>query len=400
MIAKNNKNFKMKKIVTIMFLFCAVIATAQKKQFKKIAKAVDRNDIAAAMEIFNTLNENEIEADYKDEYAFYNAFTLLTNANGDVDKLLLALDQLKTAKKLGYEDEVKFLYVENEMRRSLLEEASKLTVENQEGALNIVEQLSNYFKEDQAMLFNVASLAYSTGDFNKALLAYEKLYESGYSGQQEVIKATKTSTGQQEIFKSKVLAEVAIKQGDYKDLVVEQSPSQRGAILSNLMWLYKRNDQLDKAETIFTNSFDKYPNDNSLKLNRADMLLTLGRMEEYKKAVASLADDVKDPRVFDNLGLAALNSKNYKEAIKYYQLSLKLDSENFNTLNNLAFAYVSIGNLEETTYEEQKTMYTKATKLFEKALMLQPKNEQVKQTLINLYSALKMQDKIDALQGK
>ncbi|ALM21980.1 hypothetical protein AAT17_12420 [Nonlabens sp. MIC269] len=400
MIAKNNKNFKMKKIVTIMFLFCAVIATAQKKQFKKIAKAVDRNDIAAAMEIFNTLNENEIEADYKDEYAFYNAFTLFTNATDDVDQLLLAMDELKKAEELGFDDEVKFSFVESLGRQLLVKNASKLANSNPQKALSIVKKLASFYPDDHSMKFNTANLAYSTGEFEEALFYYEELFNNGFSGEQDIFKATRVKDGKEEIFPNKVLVEAAIAKGEYKNLIVEKSPSNRGVIVSNLIWLYKNSGQDAKAKEVFVNAFDRYPNDESLKINKADMYLTLGMMDEYKKATEALVDEVSDPKVFDNLGLAAVQNKNYDEAIKYFNLSLSKNPNNFVTLYNLGAIYLEKGNLDSTSYDDQEKLYKSAIDVFEKALKIKPENANVKGTLLSLYGALEMQDKIDALQGK
>jgi tetratricopeptide (TPR) repeat protein len=164
--------------------------------------------------------------------------------------------------------------------------------------------------------------------------------------------------------------------------------------------LYTNKDEKAKAKLIYETALGNYSEDISLKLVKADIYLTLGMMDEYKEAVENTDLNITDPKVYDNLGEAAMKSKNYESAIRYFQSSLEMATDNYFALVSLSNAYLETGNLQETTAKDQKRLYLKAVKSLEKAHEIKPEERGVMGTLISLYDFLEMNDKSAAIKLK
>jgi tetratricopeptide (TPR) repeat protein len=132
----------------------------------------------------------------------------------------------------------------------------------------------------------------------------------------------------------------------------------------------------------------------------ADIYLTLEMMDEYKEATESLTQEVKDPKVYDNLAISALNTKDYDQAIKYYELSIGIEPNNFVAQANLGLSYVEKGNLESTSAKDQLELYKNAIACYEKAHQLKPEDKTAISTLISLYGVFDMSDKVAEMKAK
>ncbi|EAS18998.1 hypothetical protein BBFL7_00447 [Flavobacteria bacterium BBFL7] len=394
----------MKIRLTILLLAFVTIGFAQKREFRKIENAITKGDISNAIEIFNTIEKSEVEDQFKGQYNFYNAAALIDvtgKTKPTLEKAYEALDALKMAESLGYTNPVLMSQVKSYINDSLLEIANtKLKAKDNSGALEIVNRLSDEAPNDLNMLYNAANLAYQVGEFEQAEKQYAELFSKGYTGQTVTYTAVNAQTKVEEVFPNITLRDVSIKTGTHISPSESTSPSQLGRIVTNLVWLQKNNDDIDAAKATFNKAITKYGDDKSVNISKADNYLTLGMMKEYEEANKALSEEVKDPKVYDNLALAAINAKEYDQAIKYYEMSISLKPDNFVSLSNLGVAFVQKGNLESTSAADQEILYKKAISVYEKAHKLDTSNKNVINTLVSLYGVFSMDDKVTAMKAK
>lgn len=394
----------MKIRLTILFVAIASLGFAQKKEIRKIEKAAEEGNFIKAVEIFNTINESDVEEKYLADYTFYKAASFL-NLDGTrkstIEDYTNATAALKKAQELGFDNLQYVPVVESMITQGQFLLAQQLVKEKKNSkALAVVMDLYNKDTSNFEMLLNAANLAYQISEFDQAKVLYEKLLKNNYTGVVTSYTAVNTETNVEELFPSKTLRDAAIKINSHKSPAESDSPSQLGRIVTNLVWLHKNSGDLEKAKSTFESALKNNPNDESLKFSAADNYLTLGMMDKYEEASLALTKEVKDPAVYDNLALAAINTKEFDQAIKYYEQSLAIKSDNFYALSNLGSACIQKGNLESTSAADQDVLYKKAINVYEKAHKLDEGNKDVINTLINLYNAYSMEDKAAALKAK
>ncbi|GAK91140.1 hypothetical protein JCM19297_2585 [Nonlabens ulvanivorans] len=64
-----------------------------------------KGDLPDAIEIFSTIDESEVEDEYKGQYSFYKAASLIDvtgKTKPTLEKAYAALDAMKNAESLGY----------------------------------------------------------------------------------------------------------------------------------------------------------------------------------------------------------------------------------------------------------------------------------------------------------
>ncbi|SCX95852.1 Tetratricopeptide repeat-containing protein [Nonlabens sp. Hel1_33_55] len=386
----------------ILGLAFSSLAFAQKREIRKIEKAVEDNDYKEASSLFSEINESEVEEKYVADYTYFKAVTMLGNPNRvtasgkELQNIMVLFDK---AKDLGY-DSAAVSGQKSLVSDAIFAHAQKmLQAGKQDEALASVNYLLELDPSNQRMRENAANLAYRSGDFKSAKDNYQQLLDEGYTGIEETALATSLGSNKDEVFPNLKTAEVAVKTGQYTNARLEKSDSKLGTIVTNLAWVYNNNGEKPKAKSLVMEIFDKYPEDESLKIAAANLYLLVGMEEEYKKAVSKMNEEITDPAVYQNLAVAAADKENWDQAIDYYNKSIELDNSNYATQNNLAAAYIQKGNLEETTAVQQKEYYMNAAKHYEKVLELKPDMDSAKTTLISIYKAFNMDDKAAALEA-
>jgi tetratricopeptide (TPR) repeat protein len=394
----------MKLKLTILFLAVASIAMAQKREMRKIEKALKSNDISTAIALFNSIDESTIEPKYEGAYSFYKAATTVGvsgKSSASEKEIYVSLDLIENAEKLGYDEKELLAVVESKAKDRLFTLANeKLNSNDMKGALTIVNYLSKLDPSNMNMYFNAANLAYQAGEFEMAKEKYQILLDNTYTGQETAYVAVNISNQQEEDFPSKKLRDFAVTSKSHTQPKDIKTSSQVGSMVTNLVWMYKNDGDVDKAKTTFTKALKDFSNDESLKFAKADIYLNLEMIEEYKAASKSLTEEVKDPKVYDKLALAALNTKDYDQAIKYYELSIGIAPENFVAQANLGLCYVEKGNLETTPAKDQLELYKKAIACYEKAHEVEPEDKTAINTLISLYGVFDMNDKVTEMKSK
>lgn len=392
----------MKLKLTILFLAIASIAFAQKKEIKKIAKALDAMNIEEASTIFNSIDESSVEEKYMADYTFYkalNQFSKMNLSGMSMENLNMVERNLDKAISLGYKNAKLVPFLRNALIEGKYGFAQKLASSgNSKDALVLVKQLYELDKTNYDMLFNAANLAYRSEDYDQARKMYRELIGANYTGVKTSLLATNVKNNEVENFNNESLRANAIKFGTHKDPKEEVSPSNLGIVMTRLVWLYKQNDQVNQAKGLLQSITEKYPKDASLKAVLPEIYNTLGMDEAYKKAVTSNEESLKDPNVLNNLAKTAFEAKNYEQAIDYYTKSLNI-KEDFYSYALIANAYIENANSGTGDNDTVRKGYENAISNLESALKLKPESKNIKATLISLYNALGMEDKAAKLKG-
>lgn len=392
----------MKLRFTIVFLAAAALGFAQKKEMRKIEKAILLNDFEQAFEVFKSINEAEVEDKYLADYSFYKALAEVDVLSGKLPteaQVKSSEKYLAKALELGYTNENLVPYLKNIHQRAKYAMAG-MYLQNGESdrALNLVKQLYQENTENKDMLFNAANLAYQASKFDEAKEMYRELVGINYNGVVTTYTAVNSATGEVETYASKSLRDAAVNVARTHAQPAEQnSPSNLGDIMNKLMWLYAKDEQIDQAKNLLKKVITNNPDDVSLKAVLPDIYNNLGMIEEYKKITMNGGNEIKDPKVLSNLAKAAYDSKDYEKAIKYYESSISLKGDDFVNRAMLANSYIEFANLDSTSAEDAEKMYVKAVEHLEAANELKPKQANIIGTLKSLYGALGMEDRIPAL---
>ncbi len=394
----------MKFKIAFLFLVISNIALAQKKELKELEKALQGKKYYEAATILKSIDENAVEEKSKADYYYFKGETLIGDAaksKATEDQIAIAKQSLRTAVSLDSKRkagaDILISTANNRLYAIVQELAKNGKLVEAAGLLDII------YEDDTSKLdiLNIAaSLYYHAGEFKKATNHFEVLFDKGFTGVKSSFYAVEVATGEKRIFPNLKSRDIGVISKEYVKPTNEDSPSEVGNIVLSLVWLYKQGGDLQKAKDFFERAKAKFPQDESLKLKFADIYLTLDMMEEYEKASLELDKNVKDPKVYDNLALAAQKTSNWDQVIKYYKSSLALNSENFAANVNISNAYIQKGNEESTTAADQEEFYKSALGYLEKANTMKPEDDGVRNTLIQIYKIFKMDDKAALLEKK
>lgn len=392
----------MKLKLTILFLAIASIAFAQKKEIKKIEKALAIGNFEEAKEAFNSIDENQVDEKYLPDFTFYkalNEFNNLGTYQPSLEDLNNVEGLLKKALDLGYENAQLVPMIQNGINTAKFNTAAAYANSGKvKEAYDLIKELYDIDPSNGDMLLNAADLAYQGKDFANAKKHYRELISKRYTGVKTTYKAKNNATGKEEVFNNKQLRTISIQAGNHSEPTESTSPSLLGSIVSKLMYLYKQDDELSQAQGLLKSIISDFPDDVSLKTSLPGIYTTLEMKEEFDQAVAANDELMKDPEILRNLGKNSFDAKNYKEAIDYYVKSLAIKAD-FNAYTMLANSYIEHANTANGTNAETRADYQGAASSLEKAFQMDRSNESVKATLINLYTALGMDDKVAKLKG-
>lgn len=395
----------MMKIKFTLLLFLAVsMAFAQKKQMKELEKALQAKKYGEATTILKSIDENSVDENFKANFYYFKGETLI----GDPAKSSATIDQIATAKEslrkaISLDIKLKEnanILISNANNRLFLIARDLLKNEKGVEAAGLIDLIYEDDKTNLDMLYSAATLYYGAGEFEKAQDRFETLFDKNFTGVKTSYYAVEVATGEKRLFPNAKARDIGVLSKQYTKPTIEDSKSEVGDIVLNLVWLYKQSGDLQKAKDFFEKAKVKYPQDKSLKLKYSDIYLQLEMMDEYEKASLELTESVKDPKVYDNLAIAAQKTSNWDQVIKYYKSSLDLNIENYAANVNIANAYIQKGNAESTTAKEQEEFYKAAMGHLEKANSMKPDDESVRNTLIQIYKLFKMDDKASLLEKK
>ena len=273
-------------------------------------------------------------------------------------------------------------------------------------------------KKDTENLYYAASYATNAEDYTKALEYYNELKNINYTGEGTSYIAKSKATGQDESFKTKEERDKLVTIGTHTNPREEKIPSKKGEIYKNIALILVQQGKVEEAKTAISDARKANPDDTSLMLTEANLYLKLNDKVAYTKIISDvLQKDPNNPTLLYNLAVLTDEGKDTDQAEKYYKKAIELKPDYFDAYLNLSelllrkdevfvkeMNKLGTSDKDNKRYEvlkaERNKCFTNAMPYLEKAVQLQPDNQAAKSTLMSVYNALEMTDKLKALKGK
>lgn len=304
--------------------------------------------------------------------------------------------------------------IKNKLVNSAVE---KGTAKNYKEAAALLKQVYDLDTTDLEKLYYAASYAVNGSDYDTALSYYKELKDKNYSGEGTSYYAKSLITDQEEMFGTKAERDKMVLLKSHKEPRDEKVPSKKGEIYKNIALIYVQQGKNDEAKKSLSEARVANPDDTSLAMAEADLYLKLEDYAMYKKIVTEVLD--KNPNDADLLyNLGVISSKtNGADAEAYYKKAIAIKPDYTNAYLNLAILKLDgekaiidemnkLGTSEKDNkrYEVLKAkregIFKEALPYLEKAFELNPTNEDVSATLLNVYGALEMTAEKKALKAK
>lgn len=273
-------------------------------------------------------------------------------------------------------------------------------------------------EKDPEKLYYAANYAINGADYDAALKYYQELKAIKYSGEGTVFYAMNKDKGKEESFTSKQEREIYIKAGTHNAPRDEKIQSKRGEIYKNIALILVQNGKTAEAKTAISEARTENPDDVTLVTTEADLYYKLGDMETYKILINRAIDqNPNDANLVFNLGVVSANTKQLKDAEKYYRRAIEIDPKYVDAYMNLAEILLrgdepifnemnKLGTSEKDNkrYEvlnaQRKAIFNSIVPLLEKALTVKDDNVAAQKTLLSMYKVLEMTDKVKELKAK
>ncbi len=188
-------------------------------------------------------------------------------------------------------------------------------------------------------------------------------------------------------------------------------------IYRNIGLIYSNQGKVNDAIKFLDVVIRENPNDISAMVTRADLSLKINDIESYKRLIREcLTINPNDSDMLFNLGVIT-SKTDAAGAEAYYKKAIEIKPDYFNAYLNLAILKLDgekeiidemnkLGTSQkdnkryEVLKKERVAVFREALPYLEKANELDSDNKDVSRTLLNVYGALEMTDKKNALKAK
>lgn len=423
---------KNKFVILTSALLISAAGFAQKDEIKAAEKALKGGNPAEASNILKQaegLIANAKDAE-KAQYHFVNGNALkgLADKKIETGKNLSAaaaayqrvLEVEKASGKSKYSEDAKTAIadIKNKLIDAAVAEGKK---DNNKGAADLLYLVYELDKTDQEKLYYAASYAVTGQDYDRALGYYEDLKKLGYTGEATNYYAKNAISDQEEYFgnsaASKADRDNKVRLKLHTAPRDEKVASKKGEIYKNIALILIQKGKTNEAKEAIAQARTENPDDTSLMMAEADIYLKLEDFTTYKKIVDQvLQKNPNDADLLYNLGVIS-SKTDAKSAEEYYKKAIAIKPDYTNAYLNLAIMKLDgekklidemnkLGTSDkdnkryEVLKKQRNELFTSAIPYLEKAFELDPKNEDVGTTLMNVYGALEMSDKKKALKAK
>ena len=404
------------------------VTFAQKDELKAAEKALKAGNPSEAKTVLEGAESLIANADASQKAQFYflkgNAYLALADKKVDAGKNLvnaaksynelLATENASKKVKYSKEASVSLEKVKNELVNSAIADNNEKKFK--EGAEKLY-QTYLLDKKDTVYLYYAASGAVTASDYDTALKYYDELKKLNYSGKSTLYAAKNKLTDEYQNYKTVAERDKMVKMGTHDSPKTENEPSKRGEIYKNIALIYNSKGDVDAAKKAVADARVANPDDTSLILTEADLYLKSNDLVNYKRIISQVVEKTpNDPNMFYNLGVISAQANENVEAEKYYKKAIELDPNYINAYLNLAVLKLSADDAlvkemnslgqsakENKRYDELKAkrqgIFKSTLPYLEKANQLDPKNQDVYKTLLNVYNYLEMMDEAKALKA-
>ncbi len=423
---------KSKYVLLASALLISVSTFAQKDQIKAAEKALKSGNSAEAKSILEqaeSLISSATDAE-KAQYFFVKGNTLVDLATKNIDvtknqleaakafQELIVVEKVSGKSKYTSQAQTSITDIKGKILNSAVEDGTNKKYDDAAKKLYIVYELD---KTDLEKLYYAASYAVNAQDYDTALAYYEELKSKNYSGEGMAYYAKNLLSEQEDFFgttaEAKTERDNKVKLKVYSNPRDEKIPSKRGEIYKNIALILLQKDKTEQAKTALSDARKANPDDTSLIISEADLYLKLQDFATYKKLVSEVLEkDPNNPDLLFNLGVVS-SKTDAASAETYYKKAIELKPDYVNAYLNLSILKLEgetkiveeinkLGTSEkdnkryEVLKKQREDIFKSALPYLEKANELDPKNEDVAATLLNVYGALEMTDKKKALKAK
>jgi tetratricopeptide (TPR) repeat protein len=419
---------KSRYIISAFALMLSLGSFAQKDQLKALEKAIKNFEPTAVKNAISTAESVISNASDQEKAQFYflkgNALLELANRNMETGKNLkesaksyqeLLATEMKTGKKkYSVQAEQSLTDVKNKLLNSAIKDSDEKRYKESSEKLYDVYSLS---PKDTIYLYYAAGSAVNAKDYDNALRYYEKLKELNYSGQGTAFYAKSALNNEEQLFSSKEERDKSVSLKVHTEPRDEKIPSKRGEIYRNYALILVEKGEKEKALQAIIEAKKDNPEDTSLALTEANLYLDAEDYTSYKRVIEEvLQKSPNDADLYYNLAVISGTSQNSIDAEKYYKKAIEINPKYSNAYLNLAILKLDkegkiveemnkLGNSakDNKRYDELKIqreqVFKDALPYLEKVVELSPDNKDAKQTLLNVYTSLDMNDKYKALKA-
>jgi tetratricopeptide (TPR) repeat protein len=203
-------------------------------------------------------------------------------------------------------------------------------------------------KKDTLNLYNAASTSMAAKNYDKAMKYYEELKKINYSGKGTVFYAVNKKTNGEESFVSASARDISINEGTYEKPRNEVSVSKKMEINKNLAFIYLEKNDAVNAEIFYNKVLEVDPNYVDAYINIA--YLKLGAKKALMDEMSNLGNSPKEMELYDKLKVK--KDDLVKSVIPYLKKALAIEPKNQDVANSLLGVYRSLDMTTE--YNELK----------------------------------------------
>ena len=421
---------KSKYVILMSAALISVSTFAQKDQIKAAEKALKGGNSSEAVNILNqaaaTLaNASDTE---KAQYHFVKGNALLDLAKkadakknyGSAGKAFN--DAIATEKASGKSKYTAEAQNALSVAKDGLVNLAKAAADKKDykASADLLYELYEVDRSDES-LYLAATYYMNAQEYDTAIGYYRELLKKGYSGETTNYYAKSAVNDQEEFYGSdakakkdrddKVRMKLATAPRD------EKLPSKKADITRSIALMYVQQGKMEEAKTAIAEAKTLNPDDTVLLSAEADIFYKAGDLVTYKKLISQLLEkNPTDTNLLMNLGIASAKT-DPAAAEGYYKKAIELKPDFSGAYINMALLKLSdekkmndeinkLGTSEkdnkryEALRKQKNQMYLSALPYLEKAFDLKPDDEEIGNTLLNIYNALEMTDKKAVLKAR
>tara|TARA_B100001146_G_scaffold222761_1_gene235799 strand:- start:6400 stop:7674 length:1275 start_codon:yes stop_codon:yes gene_type:complete len=416
----------MKKLLLLAGIFAiSTTVFGQSKEIRKATRAIDKGDVAEAMDYVKQAEGMIASADKDDKLDFYlvkGEVYLADAGDSDFTKMTTAAESFKKAYEMNPSDEEAKARLDaglQNLRAALVNSAvADQNAQRYEVAADKLYTSYMVTERDTSDLYYAANNAVNAKNYDKALGYFQTLYDLGFTGIRKRLVATNVETGEEDEFSNENERKMSVLAKQHTNPKEVYSESLRGDILSKITLILISQGKDNEALAMMKEARKENPDDTGLIRAEADLAYKMGDMERYGELMQEvIASDPNNPELYYNLGVGTAQRGETDKAMEYYKKALELDPNYLNAKINVAALILSkegpiveeMNNLgtsaaDNKRYdelkEERKQLYLEATPYLEAAIAQRGDNKELIRTLMNIYSQLGQDDKFKDMKAK